>query len=295
MKNTLILIILDGWGVGESNESNPIYMAKTPNIDFIEKNFPSGSLKSSGVAIGLPWASPGTSEIGHLVIGVGRSVSKEESEGKKEISPNLGEVITNSGKNQMRIAETKKYKSLTFYLNGLREEPYKDEYRILVPSKKTLNVAEDPEMMAKTITERALLALNEGSFDFIAINYANPDVIVSTGNYEATIRAIEIVDDEIGRILKSVLREGHTLVIVGSHGNAEILLRPNRGGSNKNNSPNPVPIYLVKNNLKRPPTQKGVKLLSLGFLSDVTPTILELMNIEKPKEMTGESLVNELV
>ncbi len=213
---------------------------------------------------------------------------------KDDVRYPLGRVLADSGKSQMRIAESERYRSLTFYFNGEREEPFQNEYRAMIPSKHTLSPAEHPEMMAETVTERALMTLRERGFDFVALNYANPDVIASTGSYAATKRMAEIVDGEIGKLLSAALQENHTLIVVGSHGNAEMLLDVETGEPDTRTNPNPVPFYLVKSSLRKASPEKREKLPSIGLLSDVAPTILELMNIKKPEEMTGESLLGEL-
>ncbi len=507
MRDLLILAILDGWGVGSKDESNPLHMAKTPNIRFIEEHFPCGSLQASGVSIGLPWETAGTSEIGHLTLGAGkiiyqnypkvslairdgsffenrtlielisrvkekngalhlvgllashttysakehlfallelakrtglgkifvhvvldgkgetahtsekliaelqeklsrggvgtiatvsgtywampndadtsrteavyRTLTGNETAGrfeevpellsnarkknpedeflapgrlaaaepvgakdgiiftnfepgglaalasafthapslttqlvgtltdygvegvsvafpKDEVKSPLGKVLADAGKSQMRIAESLKYRSIAFYFNGLREHPFTNEYHAIVPSLKTLNVAEHPEMMAETVTKRALMTLNERGFDFVALNYANPDIVASTGDYEATKHAAEIVDAEIGKLLKAVQKERHTLVIVGSHGNAEMLLSLESGEPDRRNNPNPVPFYLIKSTFQRKSPGKRGKLAPLGLLSDVAPTLLDLMKLQTPEEMTGTSLLKEL-
>lgn len=499
MREITMLAILDGWGVGKHNESNPIYMAKKPAVSFIEENFPCGALQASGINVGLSWEDASSSEVGHLILGAGKilyqnypkislsirdnsffenrvlldlmkqakngvihfigtfsvrpvhgakehlfsliELSKRlgikpslhlvfdgkendspetfnknleelkrklaESNGvlssisgayyamneaqkpehkeafqkalvgdektprfsdvgfllatSREKNPNiefiepsvleggkplkkgdavvffnfegtefkstvealsinkisvatladygakapvafpkehvnfpLGQALSGAGKSQMRIAESERYRSLTFYMNGEREEPFPNEYRAEIPSKKTLSPEKHPEMMAETVTERALMTLREGGFDFVAVNYANPDVIASTGSYASTKRTVEIVDAEIGKLMNAALQENHTLIVVGSHGNAETLLDTKTGGPDTKPNANPVPFYLVKKSLRRTSPVHREKLLTIGLLSDVAPTILELMDVSKPAEMTGESLFSEL-
>lgn len=499
MKNTCILAILDGWGIGKKDESNPIYMAKTPCLRSIEERFPAVALTASGISVGMPWDAAGTSEVGHLTIGAGRVVyqnhpkislairdgsffenpalakafstkgtvhlvglysdsteyaakehvsallemaikkglrnlsvhlildasentarkgevlaaelfSKMKSAGvgkiasvsgsffampndrdavkikrtasaisgeggeamesvaslfaeaeerkasgellvpkriaaepgiipgdeiifwnfegeeirglveelkkisgvnittladygisgispafpKDEIRETLGGVIAKAGKNQMRIAETEKYRNVTFYLNGMREEPYENEYRAEIPSKPG-NVITNPEMMAEAVTERVILSLEDRGFDFIACTYANPDTLAKTGDFEATVRAVQALDRQIEKIANLALKEGHTLIITSGHGNAELLLNPETGEPDRKNNPNPVPFYLVGQRFaKRNPGNPG-KLETAGMLTDVAPTMLELMGIQKPAEMTGESLLKQLI
>ena len=466
MKKTCILVILDGWGIGKLDESNPIYQAQSKTINFIEKNFPAGALQASGLAVGLPWEEEGNSEVGHLTIGAGRvlyqhylkisqaikdggffknetlkkaftharenqsaihlvglltegsvhasfehliallQMAKQENcprvflqlfadgrdsaprsvikliqklkdaagdvkiaslmgryygmnrdghwertenayhaltltdpnlklktleeiaksayeEGlndefiepsimgephpiqdndaviffnfredrmiqlnepfinpdfnkfpvkkwsnlfiatmteyqekfktptafKTENVPNpLGKVLADNQKLQLRIAETEKYAHVTYFFNGLHKEPFPNEYQVLIPSAQVAHHDERPEMMAKAITDRALIALNEGGFDFILANFANPDMIAHTGESQTK----------------------HDI--------------------------NPVPFYLVaKEYKKKNPSSERQNLRVIGMLSDVAPTVLELMNLPKPKEMTGQSLLEQLI
>jgi 2,3-bisphosphoglycerate-independent phosphoglycerate mutase len=515
MKKTFILAILDGWGLGEFNESNPIYKADLKTIPELEAKFPKGALQASGIAIGLPWEEEGNSEVGHLTLGAGKvlyqhfpkismaidngsffetpnlkrafaharenkssvhlvglltkgnvhaslkhlvaliemaakekarelylhlfsdgrdspprsvlsllknlegvlektgvgkiaslsgrywamdrdshwdrtqrayqalvgvektatnleeAVNKTYEKGLNDeyieptvtqphpiadndavlffnfredsvrqvsepfINPGfdkftakplknlfvvtmteyteeqaapaafptdkikspLGKVLAESGLTQLRIAETEKYAHITYFFNGLREKPFQNEFRILIPSKQTVRSEEDPEMMARAITDRAIIALKEGGFNFILINYANPDTVAHTGNYAATMEAVQVVDRELGRLVKEVLSGGHTLLITSDHGNAESVLNLQTGEPETFHDPNPVPIYLVAKEFEKPfsiSTTTPQKLPVIGILSDVAPTLLELMNIPKPPEMTGTSLLGQL-
>lgn len=518
MRRTYVLVILDGWGLGEKNESNPIYMARPQAINYIQENFPSGALQASGIAVGLPWEEEGNSEVGHLTIGAGKvlyqhlprislsindgsffenpalksaflharknkssvhlvglltdgnvhasfkhlaallemakkencenlylqlwsdgrdssphstlnllrkldeemkkfgigriasltgrfwgmdrdghwdrtekayevlvgkpprpaksveevlkqarernindefiepaiinephpvqandaliffnfredsvrqitepflnknfnqfprenlnnlfiatmTAYREESAASVAFPPEkvenpLGKVLSENGKLQLRIAETEKYAHVTYFFNGLKEKPYPNEYRVLVPSKSVAHHDDYPEMMAGAITDRTLAALNEGGFDFILVNYANPDLIAHTGNYEATLKAIKVVDNEVGKLLKSVLNQNHVLIITSDHGNAEELIDLKTGEPETKHDVNPVPFYLIGKEFqkKRPSSIDELSHLpNIGMLSDVAPTILELMDIPKPKDMTGESLLEQLI
>lgn len=209
----------------------------------------------------------------------------------------LGKVLSEKGIAQLRVAETEKYAHVTYFFNGLREEPFPNEFRVLIPSKSNLRMEENPEMMAKDITDRAIIALREGGFNFILINYANPDIIAHTGNYSATMEAVKVVDRELGRLVKEVLSGDHLLIITSDHGNAESLLNLQTGEPETFHDPSPVPVYLVGKEFEKPfsiDTSTPQKLPVIGILSDIAPTLLELMNIPKPPEMTGTSLLNQL-
>lgn len=526
MKQTIILVILDGWGVGKANETNPIYIANPPVINYIQNNFPSGALQASGIAVGLPWEEEGNSEVGHLTIGAGKvlyqhfprillaikdgsffenemfkkafvhsrenksavhliglladgnvhaslrhltaliAMAKEQyceklylhlwSDGrdsppksfltilerlKKEIidarqpsdisrepviasvagryyamdrnehwdrtnkaynvltgnsptassvesaisedyskklddefiEPNvigephpinsgdsliffnfredsmrqitapfldknfdkfpikkidnvfivtmteydkkfpinvafpnevvahpLGKILADNKKTQLRIAETNKYAHVTYFFNGLKEESYEGESRILVPTQNVVRQDIHPEMMARAITDRAILAINENRFDFILINYANADIIAHTGNYPAVIEAIKVLNTELERLLTVAYPQKHTIVITADHGNAEVLLDPKTGNPETKHNISPVPFYLIDYRFKKEPgavsrESSGIALPIFGILSDVAPTILDLMKLPKPPEMTGQSLLEQLI
>ena len=461
MKQTLILAILDGWGIGREDESNPIHVVNPATFSFMKDNFPLTSLQASGISVGLPWGEVGNSEVGHLTIGAGKvlyqyfpkitlairdgSFMKNEailgaikhaqtnnsavnligllskgnvhaslehlealmqmvqsagvplklhlwSDGKDSaphsledflkhipfanlysltgryyamdresnwsltkkayealwgkggelledatalhnfiteyyrkgsneeflpvirckptgIEPNdaiiffnyredsirqiseafllkdfdefpvnspeklyiatmtkyedrfaapvifqpdtveypLGRVLSDADKTQLRLAETYKYAHVTYFFNGLVEPPFKNEYRVLIPSYNVPRVDEHPQMMASSITDRVLQALENQSFDFILANYANPDTIAHTGNYNAALEAVKTVDLEIGRLVKRVLESNAILVVTSDHGNMEELINPMTGNAETQHDPNPVPFYIVSN------------------------------------------------
>ncbi|HXF44069.1 MAG TPA: 2,3-bisphosphoglycerate-independent phosphoglycerate mutase [Candidatus Paceibacterota bacterium] len=513
MKRSFVLVILDGWGIGESQEANPIHAANPETIRFFESNFPAAALQASGVAIGLPFEEEGNSEVGHLTLGAGKIIyqhyprimmkiedgsffenkslkeafahakkngssvhliglitsgnvhasfkhlaalvemgkrenctnlflhlfadgkdspprsflellKKLEEEIRKngagriasiagryyamdrdghwdrteaaykalfgeaplstplaaakkaydrdlgdefiepsvveshpigdgdavvffnfredsmrqitepfvngkfdkfaakpvknllvvtmtayeenwpalvafpseKIEKPLGYVVAEHGLTQLRIAETEKYAHVTYFFNGLKDQPFKNEFRILIPSRTSAREEDYPEMMASAITDRAVVALNEGGFDFILVNYANPDIIAHTGNYEATVEAVKAVDRELKRLAEAVIQGGHIMIVTSDHGNAEEVMDPVSGETEKKHDPNPVPIYLVGQEFRRTELREpGRRLETIGILADVAPTLLELMGIPKPQEMTGESLLNQLL
>jgi 2,3-bisphosphoglycerate-independent phosphoglycerate mutase len=514
MKKNVLLVILDGWGIGRLDESNPIYKANPKNIRQIKREFPIGSLQASGIAVGLPWGEEGNSEVGHLTLGAGKVLyqhfprislavrdgrffknpalknafnhaqknnsalhlvgllsggnvhssfehltallefAKRENfervylqlftdgrdsppksapelikkleteikergrgvlvslsgrfyaldrtqhwertemvykvligEGKivpdyqkiltetyrrnlndafvepviigsphpiqdndaaiffefREDSPqqlvaafadpdfknfpikkfsnlhlvtmtqyekkfklpvafppetineSLGKILADNNKIQLRIAETEKYSHVTFFFNGYRPEPFPNEYRILVPSLNVPRYDQFPEMMAKTITDRAINAVNEQTYDFILLNYANPDTMGHTGNYEAALKAVAVIDQEISRLLKVVLAQPDTVMLITSdHGNIERILDPLTGLIETKHDPSPVPIYLVGKSFEKTKTDAEIRQAenrSIGTLADVAPTILNLLGLPQPKEMTGQNLL----
>ncbi|MFA5098985.1 MAG: 2,3-bisphosphoglycerate-independent phosphoglycerate mutase [Candidatus Paceibacterota bacterium] len=510
-KQPVILAILDGWGEGQQNETNPIYVAELKNFDYLRANFPSGLLQASGVSVGLPWGEEGNSEVGHLNLGAGRiiyqylpridlairdesffknpalknafeharknnssvnlvglvgdgnvhssfehikklvefaiqegvskinlhlftdgrdsaptssintlanlpkeanlaSISgrfygmdregywdrtkkaysvmigegpinadietyiknsyankktdeyieptrvKEDCEIKdndaviffnfredrirqmasvfadrnfqkfptkslnnlyvatmtpydKNISaavafPNevitncLGKILADNNKNQIRITETQKYPHITYFFNGLEEKPFLNEYRVLIPSRPIVRQDEHPEMMASEIAGRAIESIMEDAFDFVLLNFANSDIIAHTGNYDACIKAVKVVDEQVGKLIKTVLETDAIMIITSDHGNMEKVIDEKTGNIETKHNANPVPIYLVAKKFMRARTEEEIrasKKENVGILADVAPTILELMKIRQPADMTGQSLVKFLV
>ncbi len=209
----------------------------------------------------------------------------------------LGRVLSEAGLTQLRLAETYKHAHVSFFFNGYREPAFKNEYRVFVPSLTTPHPDEHPEMMAAAITDRLLEAIQARSFGFILANYANPDTIGHTGNFKAGLEAVKIIDKEIGRILKVGLNPETILMITSDHGNLEEMIDPMTSQSETQHDPNPVPFYLVAPEFRNRKFLNWENLSSevAGVLSDVAPTILELMNIPQPAEMTGRSLLDELI
>ncbi len=510
MKKTFILVILDGWGIGKNDESNPVYVVNPKNFAWLKDNFPMTSLQASGISVGLPWGETGNSEVGHLTLGAGKilyqyypkitlairdktffsnpaltnafaharennsavnlvgllstanvhaslehieallkmaEMEKVENvklhlfaDGKdnppntletflkkipkeklatltgryyamdrkknwaltqtayenltgqggtlsadpdaaiqatyarglteeylpplrfginKSIQENdaviffnfredsirqlaeafiipgfsyfpvkdfknlyiitmtryedkftvpvvfptdvvespLGKVLSDAGKNQLRLAETYKYAHVTSFFNGHRELPFLNEYRILIPSAPAPHAEDHPEMMAGPLTDRLIEAIQSHGFDFILANYSNADTIGHTANYDAGLRTVEELDKQIGRLLKVTINSETVLVITSDHGNIEEMIDPVTGLPESQHDPNPVPFYLIA------PEFKGKKFVNwknlanetMGSLADVAPTILELMGIEKPLDMTGRSLLEGLI
>ncbi|OGY58789.1 MAG: phosphoglycerate mutase (2,3-diphosphoglycerate-independent) [Candidatus Colwellbacteria bacterium RIFCSPHIGHO2_12_FULL_44_17] len=509
MKRTFVLVVLDGWGIGRKDDSNPIHVFNPPTLSYIQHHFPAGTLQASGVAVGLPWQEEGNSEVGHLTIGAGRVIYQhyprinaditsgqffknptllqainharsnnsilhlvgiltkgtvhsafehllalvklaerekiayqlhlftdgkdgplkaalellhqlplkrvrtlcgryygmerdnhwDRTEKAYQILTNntsvvadpirliestyerglsdefveptvvsegrgigdndavvffnfredsmrqmvstfvekdfnkfparqfknlfvatftpygrqfagvpvaflpdsvpqcLGEVLAKNGRSQLRVAETEKYAHVTYFFNGLQEEPFKNEYRILIPSRNTPKHDDFPEMMAAEITTRVVASIDEGVFDFILVNYANADMVAHTGNYEAGLKAIAAIDRSIGELLKSVLARNAIMLITADHGNIERMLDPITALPETKHDSNPVPIYLVGKDLERTKDDYDVDLIeqeNTGILSDVAPTFLQLMDIPQPPEMTGRSLFQYL-
>ncbi len=214
-----------------------------------------------------------------------------------EVKKPLGKVLSDAGKTQLRLAETYKYAHITYFFNGYEEPPFKNEYRVLIPSESIPHPDEHPAMMAPAITDRLLQSLEGHAFDFILVNYANPDTIAHTGNNNATQEAVRAIDKEIGRILQVALNPETILIITSDHGHAEELINPVTGEMETQHAANPVPFYLIADKFKgrKFSNYQSLAQETMGILSDVAPTILELMGIEKPAEMNGESLLKGLL
>lgn len=218
----------------------------------------------------------------------------------QKITKSLTSILAENGFKQLKIAETEKYYHLTFFFNGLTDEIFPNEFRILIPSKETPYIDQSPEMRAPEITERLLVALEEGTYDFIAVNYANPDTLAHTGNYQAVIQGLEILDELLGKVYEVSKKLNATLIITSDHGNAEKLYNPLTGEKETQHNINPVPFYLIDERFKLKKERTLQEIIYLeqhtqGVLADVTPTILELMNLPIPKEMVGKSLLKYLI
>jgi 2,3-bisphosphoglycerate-independent phosphoglycerate mutase len=195
----------------------------------------------------------------------------------------LGSVVSDAGKTQLRMAETEKFAHVTYFLNGGQETPFPGEDRILIPSPKVATYDLQPEMSAPELTDRAVEAIDSGKYDMIVLNYANPDMVGHTGDLAAAIRAVETVDTGLGRIAEALKRQGGALVVTADHGNCELMKDPKTGGPHTAHTTNPVPVVVMRGG------RSGA--LRDGSLADVAPTILELMDIPVPREMTGHSIL----
>ncbi|MCB1214717.1 MAG: 2,3-bisphosphoglycerate-independent phosphoglycerate mutase [Deltaproteobacteria bacterium] len=202
-----------------------------------------------------------------------------------EIKNTLGELVSREGLHQLRLAETEKYAHVTFFFNGGEEKIFPGEERILVPSPREVPTYDQkPEMSAPEITQKLLEALDSQKFDLIVLNFANSDMVGHTGNLEAAIAAIECLDKQIGKIVKSIQAKQGFMILTADHGNSD-QMKDAHGRIHTAHTTNLVPFILVS------PQGKNLKLRKQGTLADVAPTILELLGIQKPKEMTGQSMI----
>ncbi len=203
----------------------------------------------------------------------------------------VGEVIADAGMTQLRTAETEKYAHVTYFFNGGRETPFAGEDRLLVPSQKVATYDLAPEMSAAGVTDALCGAVEAGAHDFILCNYANSDMVGHTGSLPATIRAVETVDACLARLMTSAERAGARLLITADHGNCEQMVDPQTGGPHTAHTTNPVPILAVDAGAASPAHGGGAPpLRSGGALCDVGPTLLRMLGLETPAEMTGKDL-----
>ena len=196
----------------------------------------------------------------------------------------LGEVVARSGKTQLRMAETEKYPHVTYFLNGGAETPEVGEDRVMVASPKVATYDLQPEMSAPELTDRAVTAIESGRYDLIVLNYANPDMVGHTGNLDAAVRAVEAVDAGLGRIVDAIEHAGGSLLVTADHGNCELMRDPATGGPHTAHTTNRVPVCLFGGDHHA---------LRDGRLADIAPTLLALMGVTQPPEMTGQSLLDD--
>jgi len=197
----------------------------------------------------------------------------------------LGAVVAAAGRTQLRMAETEKYPHVTYFLNGGEESQYPGEDRIMVPSPKVATYDLQPEMSAPELTDKAVGAIESGKYDLIVLNYANPDMVGHTGSLPAAIKAVETVDAGLGRIAAAIRKAGGALLVTADHGNCEMMRDPQTGGPHTAHTTNPVPVVLLGG---------GDISIAEGRLADIAPTLLELMELPKPAQMTGTSLMRRV-
>jgi 2,3-bisphosphoglycerate-independent phosphoglycerate mutase len=200
---------------------------------------------------------------------------------KDNLTNTIGEVLAKAGKTQIRIAETEKYPHVTFFFSGGREDVFDGEKRIMIPSPKVATYDLQPEMSAYEVSDAIVSELKKGEVDFVCLNYANPDMVGHTGVYPAIIKAVETIDFCVQRVVETGVAKGYSFLITADHGNADYAINED-GSPNTAHTTNPVPLFLIDKDYKR---------ISNGRLCDLAPTILKMMNLDLPKEMTGNILV----
>ncbi|PIT93364.1 MAG: 2,3-bisphosphoglycerate-independent phosphoglycerate mutase [Candidatus Harrisonbacteria bacterium CG10_big_fil_rev_8_21_14_0_10_38_8] len=208
----------------------------------------------------------------------------------------LAKVLSDKGLKQLQVAETEKYAHVTYFFNGFKDESYPNQAKILINSNNVESHAQEPQMQAVAITDRVLEGL-DGGIDFIVVNYANADIVAHTGNFQSTIEAVKTIDEQMARLVKKVEELGAVLIITSDHGNAEVVRDSITGKIDTSHDPSPVPIYIIGKDFTQPKSSEEADQKEsevVGILSDVAPTILAIMGIEKPAEMTGNNLLPAL-
>ena len=205
---------------------------------------------------------------------------------KETIDNTLGEWVSAQGLSQLRIAETEKYAHVTFFFNGGIEKPFENEDRILVPSPKVATYDMKPEMSAHEITDKLLAAIEENKHHLIILNFANPDMVGHTGDMDATVAAVEAVDECAGKVVNAILEKGGQVLLTADHGNADLMV-DDEGNPVTSHSLNPVPLVNISAN--------ALNFEEGGALCDLAPTLLEMLNLPVPKEMTGKSLLKKKI
>jgi 2,3-bisphosphoglycerate-independent phosphoglycerate mutase len=195
----------------------------------------------------------------------------------------LGEVLEQNKLKQLRIAETEKYPHVTFFFSGGRETTFEGEKRILIPSPKVATYDLQPEMSAYVLTEALLPEIEAGNPDFVCLNYANADMVGHTGVWEAVVKAVETVNNCVEKVVTTALSNNYTIFLTADHGNADYMINPD-GSPNTAHSLNPVPLFIISNDWKGK--------IEKGKLGDIAPTILKMMGLPTPSEMTGNILIS---
>lgn len=210
----------------------------------------------------------------------------------------LAETISKAGKKQFHVAETEKYAHITFFLNGTVEDPFVGEDRMIVPSPRVSSYTEAPEMSAALVAKEAVKAIDSNKYDFVVLNFANADMVGHTGDIAATIKGCEAADKAFGEVVQHSLAKGGVVVVTADHGNAEEVLNLQTGEMDKEHSTNPVPLLIIGKDFEGqagpagdPPEGDLSLMPPVGVLADVAPTVLSLMGIEQPAEMTGTPLI----
>jgi 2,3-bisphosphoglycerate-independent phosphoglycerate mutase len=254
---------------------------------FSQENFPFTDAKT-GVTLGFERA---TGFLAPYYVGFAVYDSSFENVGvafpPDEITNTLPQYLAELGKKQLHIAETEKYAHVTFFFNAKLETPVEGETRIVIPSPKVATYDLQPEMSAYPVTEKVLEELDKGEYDVVILNFANCDMVGHTGDMSAATKAVHAVDECVKKVTDKILAMGGSAIVTADHGNADQMLADDGVGAFTQHTTNPVPVILVSEELK------NVSLREDGVLADLAPTLLDIMNLPQPKEMTGASLIKK--
>jgi len=286
----IVLIILDGVGIAKDYEYNAVSRAKTLILDRLILEYPATTLKTFG-----------NSEIGSYCIGTGEKADKNIIYNKKNQNINsqnsLSSVLSKAGLKQLKIAETEKFSNITYFFNGCNENKnIKEEWALI--KNDNLNYESHPEMTIKDVYKKLMKAINSNDYNFISVNFGNADIVANTGNFDATIKTIEIIDSYLKKIISKIVRKNNIAIITSSNGNAEFMKDMQTEKINKQWTINPVPFIIIDKEFEGQNiglnnfTGKNLNLINpQRSIIDIAPTILKLLKIKKPKEMQGDSLI----
>jgi 2,3-bisphosphoglycerate-independent phosphoglycerate mutase len=211
----------------------------------------------------------------------------------------LAKVISDAGLKQLHIAETEKYAHVTFFMNGMREEEFPGEDRVIIPSPRVSSYDQDPGMSTQKITDRIVQEIEKAEYDVIIANFAPADMVGHTGNYEATKKGCEVIDRCIGQIVNAALPRGAAIVITADHGNGEEVINLQTGEIDKEHSTNPVPFIVIGEKWRGRSSPSGGEIIGgdlslmspVGMLADTAPTVLKILGVDQPPDMTGSPLI----
>jgi bisphosphoglycerate-independent phosphoglycerate mutase (AlkP superfamily) len=258
----VVLVIIDGFGWRDGSRDNAVRLAWMPHYEALWQHGPRGFLRACGAEVGLPAGQVGESEVGHRNIGAGRIVWKDAPADSRN---SLGGVIAAAGRSQLRLATAEKLVHVTRYINGGDPAPLPGETRVTTAD----------------VVEAAVGAIEGGAYDFILVNIDDADRAGHTGDLALAIRAVEAVDAALGRIARTVRNKGGALLVTSDHGNCETMRDRLTGAPHTGHTANDVPVILMA---------PGDYFFRDGRLADVAPTVLKLMGLPQPREMTGSSL-----
>lgn len=278
----VVVAVLAGWGLGENHEGNPLSGPRLKNFSDWLKNSVAGALTASGPALGLDWQKAISAEEGFGILGSGRGL--ESFSKNNPASQTLGEILSEKGLAQIRIAEESYSQPTGFCFDGFRYLENPNDFRIYIANQK------NSALSAAVVRDRATLAIRDEGHSFILTVFGGADLAARAGNFASTAEAAAAIDNALGVLAEEARLHDCEFIIVGSHGNAEVVLDRRTGQPDLENNPNPVPIVFPL----RPNRQNNNFSERLGLLSDVAPTILGFLDIPKPKEMTGENLAPRL-
>jgi len=286
----IVLIILDGIGIAKDYEYNAVSRAKTPILDKLILEYPATILKTFG-----------NSEIGSYCIGTGEMADKNIIYNKKNKNINsknsLSNILSKAGLKQLKIAETEKFSNITYFFNGCNENKNIKEEWMLIKNN-NLDYESNPEMAIKNVYKKLIKAINSNDYNFISVNFGNADIIANTGNFDATIKTIEIIDSYLKKIISKIVRKNNIAIITSSNGNAEFMKDMQTEKINKQWTINSVPFIIIDKEFEGQNiglnnfTGKDLNLINPEkSIINIAPTILKLLKIKKPKEMQGNSLI----